>query len=161
MHPPSNQMNIIPPKLSSTTLKDDVAAVLYDDFDYQHIQDGRNISDTYYHHNTFTHPSITTQKQTPITSIEKVIPFRVDRNPNLHKSFNNRMTTPVGLGFSINKRETTSRIKQILAEEKIKREDKQHFKTSYERLMSDKRNTFHNNPTMYLSTKLERQKLQE
>jgi hypothetical protein len=91
--------------------------VLYDNTDYQHIQDGRNISDTYYRHNTFNHhPSVTNQNRNLNASAERATKVRVDRDPSMNKSLNDPIiTNPGGIGFNISKRVTTSRIKQILA----------------------------------------------
>jgi len=106
--------NVLSQKVSTISLKDEVAAVLYDSRDYEHLQPDKNISDLYYQHLQFN-------GRYPVNNVSA-------SNNNKNVSQKQRFTTtnksvtesssinPVGVGFNIAKRETTSRIKQILAE---------------------------------------------
>lgn len=82
-------------------MKDEVAAVLYDEHDYEHLQPNKNISDLYYQHIQYNgrYPSKNTSATINNNPAEQ-------RNASINRSTGGLSPSvkSVGIGFNIMKR---------------------------------------------------------
>lgn len=92
--------NVIPQKVSTSSLKDEVAAVLYDEHDYEHLQPNRNVSDLYYQHLQFNgrYPS------NNASADKNAAPEQRHTSNNKSANASSPTVNPVGVGFNISRR---------------------------------------------------------